>query len=84
MLRPVAPGRRRRASLSASAEIDWSWFARDRPLASPGDRRELVAPFLEPPALELEGANAWLTFALPPGSYATEVLAQSGIIGRVP
>ena len=69
---------------SAPAEIDWSWFARGRPLASRGDRRELVAPFLEPPALELEGPNAWLSFALPPGSYATEVLAQSGIIGRVP
>jgi tRNA pseudouridine13 synthase len=69
---------------SAPADVDWAWFARGGPLASPGDRRELVAPFLEPPTLEVEGANAWLSFALPSGSYATEVLAQSGIIGRDP
>ena len=68
---------------SAAAEIDWAWFGRGRPLASPGDRRELVAPFLEPPQLESDGAHAQLSFALPPGSYATEVLAQSGVGGRV-
>ena len=64
---------------SAAAEVDWAWFERGRPLASPGDRRELVAPFLEPPQLEQDGAHAQLSFALPPGSYATEVLAQCGV-----
>jgi len=64
---------------SAPAEVDWEWFARGRPLASRGDRRELVVPFLEAPALAVDGAFAELAFALPAGSYATEVLAQCGV-----
>jgi tRNA pseudouridine13 synthase len=64
---------------SAAAGIDWAWFERGRALASRGDRRELVAAFVEPPALEVDGANARFSFALPPGSYATEVLAQCGV-----
>lgn len=70
-------------SWSESAGVDWSWFDGDGPLASPGDRRELVVPFLEPPSLELAGETAWLELALPPGSFATEVLSQCGIEGRV-
>jgi tRNA pseudouridine13 synthase len=68
---------------SASADVDWRWFEGDGPLASPGDRRTLVVPFLEPPRLEVAGERAWLEFALPPGSFATEVLTQSRVGGRV-
>jgi len=64
---------------SAPAQVEWTWFERDRPLASRGDRRELVVPFLEPPSLAVEGTFAELAFALPPGSYATEVLARCGV-----
>jgi tRNA pseudouridine13 synthase len=68
----------------AAADIDWEIFERGRPLASPGDRRALVVPFLEKPDIEEPEPAASpgpvrLGFALPPGSYATEVLAQLGI-----
>jgi tRNA pseudouridine13 synthase len=68
---------------SASTEVDWAWFDGDGPLASPGDRRELVVPFLEAPRLEVSGDVAWLELALPPGSFATEVLTQCGVGSRV-
>src|SRR5258706_1226620 len=68
---------------SANAGVDWAWFDGDGPLASPGDRRELVVPFLEAPRLETAGDVAWLALALPPGSFATEVLTQCGVGGRV-
>jgi tRNA pseudouridine13 synthase len=68
---------------SAGADVDWAWFAGDGPLASPGDRRELVVPFLEAPRIEVTGDVAWLELALPPGSFATEVLTQCGVGGRV-
>jgi len=61
---------------SAPAGVDWNAFAKDGPLASPGDRRALVVPFLEAPELEPATDALWLRFALPAGSYATEVLAQ--------
>ena len=64
---------------SAAAEVDWAWFEERAPLASPGDRRALVVPFLEPPSLVSSAGVHWLRFALPPGSYATEVLEQLGI-----
>ncbi len=67
---------------SDRVEIDWRWFD-SGPLASPGDRRELVVPFLEAPRLEVEGDLATLELALPPGSFATEVLSQCGVTGRV-
>jgi tRNA pseudouridine13 synthase len=70
---------------SAAAGFDWDAFAGDSPLASPGDRRELVVPFLEPARLEepdAAGVTA-LEFALPPGAFATEVLTQCGVAGRV-
>jgi len=67
---------------SEPAAVEWAWFEPKSPLASPGARRELVVPFLEPPALELAGDVAWLSFALPPGSYATELLTQCGVAGR--
>lgn len=68
---------------SAGADVDWGWFDADGPLASPGDRRELVVPFLEAPRLEVAGDVAWLELALPPGSFATEVLSQCAVGGRV-
>jgi tRNA pseudouridine13 synthase len=67
---------------SAAAGVEWAWFDAKSPLASPGARRELVVPFVEPPALELAGDLAWLSFALPPGSYATELLTQCGVEAR--
>jgi len=66
---------------SEPAAIDWKWLAVG-PLASPGARREFVVAFLEPPSLEADEGITWLSFALPAGSYATEVLAQSGVEGR--
>ena len=68
---------------SAAADVDWRWYDGGGPLASPGDRRELVVPFLEAPRLELDGDVVWLELALPPGSFATEVLTQCGVGGRV-
>jgi tRNA pseudouridine13 synthase len=77
---PEIDGEERR--WSEGARVDWRWFD-EGPLASPGDRRELVVAFLEPPRLEREGEVSWLELALPPGSYATEVLSQCGVAGRV-
>jgi tRNA pseudouridine13 synthase len=68
---------------SAPTGIDWSWFGEKGVLASPGARRELVVAFVEPPALEVDGDRAWLSFALPPGSFATELLTQCRVEGRV-
>ena len=62
--------------------MDWAGFNKEGALASPGDRRAMVVPFIDAPTLEPDGDVTWLEFALPAGSYATEVLAQSGI--RVP
>lgn len=66
---------------SAATFVDWDAFAGGAPLASPGERRALVVPFLEEPQLETETETEtlWLRFALPAGSYATEVLAQLGV-----
>ncbi len=61
---------------SAHTGVDWGCFAGASPLASPGDRRALIVSFLEPPELEAHGDPTWLRFALPAGSYATEVLTQ--------
>ncbi len=64
---------------SAPTGMDWSWFAKGGALESPGERRALVQPLLEPPTLaEAEGVT-WLSFALPAGAYATEVLTQAGV-----
>ena len=74
-----APAAEDELTWSASADVDWTWFDERGPLASPGDRRTLVVPFLEPPALVSEAGAHWLRFALPAGSYATEVLEQLGV-----
>lgn len=64
---------------SASLGLDWAWLDEGGPLESPGERRNLIVPLLEKPALEREGECTWLTFALPPGAYATELLTQLGV-----
>ncbi|HTO07741.1 MAG TPA: tRNA pseudouridine(13) synthase TruD [Myxococcota bacterium] len=86
MYAPSAEVTREERAWSAATGFDWEAFAGESPLASPGDRRELVVPFLEPPRLdEPEPAGVtWLEFALPPGSFATELLDQCGVAGRSP
>ena len=79
MYAPSAAVAQEERAWSAAAGIDWSIFASGGPLASPGDRRALIVRFLEPPELEADGDPVWLRFALPAGSYATEVLTQLGV-----
>jgi tRNA(Glu) U13 pseudouridine synthase TruD len=62
-----------------SSGIRWSWFTRSEPLESPGERRPLLMAFREPPTIAIDGDTTWLSFALPSGGYATEVLSQVGI-----
>jgi len=64
---------------SESAGVDWRFFAAGGPLSSPGDRRALIAEFLEPPEISADGDVLWLRLALPAGSYATEALTQIGV-----
>ncbi len=64
---------------SAALGIDWAWLDEGGPLASPGERRNLIVPLLESPALERDRERTWLTFALAPGAYATELLTQIGV-----
>ena len=66
-------------SWSAATGMQWDWFNEGQILASPGLRRALVVPFLEAPAITAEADELWLSFALPRGAYATEVLEQIGI-----
>jgi tRNA(Glu) U13 pseudouridine synthase TruD len=66
-------------------DLDWAWFD-SGPLASPGTRRPLIVPLLEPPELvplaDTQEGVCELRFALPKGAYATELLHQLGIRGR--
>lgn len=64
---------------SASCDIDWTWFESGGALESPGERRPLVVPFRSAPELLLDGEITRLSFSLPSGSYATEVLEQVGV-----
>lgn len=64
---------------AAGTGIDWAWFGDRAVFESPGERRNLVMPFLEPPVLTANGAVTWLELALPSGGYATEVLTQVGV-----
>jgi tRNA pseudouridine13 synthase len=64
---------------SASTGIAWEWFEKGGPLESRGERRPLVVRFLESPELETTEHGLWLRLALPPGSYATEVLRGLGV-----
>ncbi len=63
---------------AAPTGVDWAWFEDAGVFASPGERRPLLIPFLEPPQVA-PGDPAQVAFALPAGAYATEVLAQVGI-----
>jgi tRNA pseudouridine13 synthase len=60
---------------SAGVDVDWSWFERGGVFGSAGERRALVVVCVEPPVLR----GSELCFALPGGSYATELLAELGI-----
>jgi tRNA pseudouridine13 synthase len=60
---------------SKDVDVDWSWFERGAVFQSAGERRALVAICAEPPVLR----GTELCFALPSGSYATELLAEVGI-----
>ena len=79
MLRPADPVLAEEREWSAPAGVDWSWFERGAVFDSPGGRRALLVDFLAEPELRGEGPDARLVFALPPGGYATEVLARLGV-----
>jgi tRNA pseudouridine13 synthase len=64
---------------SADTGVCWEWFEKGAPLESRGERRPLVIRFVEPPELAAEPGGARLVFALPRGSYATEVLLCVGV-----
>lgn len=64
---------------SAEVGIPWSAFDAQAVLASHGERRPLLVAFVEPPTIDTGSDATWLTFALPAGSYATEVLAALGV-----
>ncbi|MDW8372935.1 MAG: tRNA pseudouridine(13) synthase TruD [Planctomycetota bacterium] len=65
---------------SADTGIAWEWFDPGGPLASPGGRRPCVVAFRSPPTCTLGEGVLWAEFSLPPGVYATAVLAQAGIV----
>jgi len=64
---------------SASTGLDWSWFNDGGAFESPGGRRQNYVTFREPPTVKLDGDVVWVEFALPSGSFATEVLTQAGV-----
>ena len=65
---------------SASTDLAWSWFSESGAFESPGGRRQMYVVFREPPRV-IPGPDGvvWVEFALPSGSFATEVLAQVGV-----
>lgn len=64
---------------SAPTALDWSWFGANGVFESPGGRRQLLVAFREEPVVQVEGATVWVSFALPSGAFATEVLLQAGV-----
>lgn len=63
-------------------DVRWDWLAAGGLFESHGERRPLLVPFLEPPhivTLQDEPQLARIRFALPPGAYATTVLAELGV-----
>lgn len=64
---------------SAACGLDWAWFRDGGPFESPGGRRQLLVAFREMPAISVDGAVTWVEFALPAGTFATEVLLQAGV-----
>lgn len=67
---------------SKDTGVAWEAFAKGGELESPGERRALVVRLLEVPSLETVDDGTWLSFALPRGSYATELLHSVGIAFR--
>ncbi len=65
---------------SAPTDLDWSWFGEGGAFESPGGRRQMYVVFREAPRV-IPGPDGvvWVEFALPSGSFATEVLAQVGV-----
>jgi tRNA pseudouridine13 synthase len=79
-LHPDVPFAEEERAWAASTGVDWAWFDRGKPLASPGERRPLVVPLRGAPELTAQADGTWrLRLDLRPGSYATEVLLQAGI-----
>lgn len=64
---------------SQSTGLDWAWFGNHGVFESPGGRRQLLVAFREEPVVQMDGSTAWVSFALPSGSFATEVLLQAGV-----
>ena len=64
---------------SAVTGIDWSAFAERGVMESPGERRSVIMRFREAPEVTVEGGTTWVSFGLPSGGYATEVLTQAGV-----
>jgi len=65
---------------SEDTGVEWRWLERGGRLESPGERRPLIARFLEPPSVGDAGADCLeLRFGLPSGSYATELLHELGV-----
>lgn len=64
---------------SATTGIDWSWFGSTGVFESPGGRRQLLVAFRATPQVQVEGDVTWVSFALPAGAFATEVLLQTGV-----
>jgi tRNA pseudouridine13 synthase len=78
-LRPSPAVAAEEQAWAAGSGIDWTWLGADGRLESPGERRALVIRFRSPPTLAADADRHWLSFALPSGAYATEVLAAVGI-----
>jgi tRNA pseudouridine13 synthase len=70
-----APGELERRVLTESG-VTAAEFGRPEAERQPGARRPLRIGFLEPPAVALEADGVALSFALPPGAYATVVLRE--------
>jgi len=66
---------------SVSSGLDWSWFGEGGAFESPGGRRQMYVVFREQPRVSTgtDGVT-WVDFALPAGSFATEVLTQVGVV----
>ncbi len=64
---------------SMSTGLDWAWFGNNGVFESPGGRRQLLVAFREEPIVQMDGDTAWVSFALPSGAFATEVLLQAGV-----
>jgi tRNA pseudouridine13 synthase len=76
---PSAPILAEEMAWSASTGLDWAWFGDHGAFESPGGRRQMYVTFREPPVVTPGEGVTWVAFALPSGSFATEVLSQAGV-----